>query len=170
MLDRADRASSEEVGKVLSPEFMVRASTDEQASALRDHLGTRAVVMLYTQRCSACREAIDHYLARRATGRGETGVPFLVLSFEENAHRPHGLSDAQFLRAAQEKRDTLFDTGLTPTFWLFDDHGAVLKRQIGYSKVEMDALLDGPTPIGLAVIGDQSAGSRNKDGLSSQSP
>lgn len=142
MVDRSKETAAEQIGKELPPEFLVTAHGQARPAPLRSLIGAGAVVMLHRHGCPACDEAIEYYRVRYI----ETGVThkngFYVLSFDDDAP-PSGLDPSHYLHAAGSRRGTLFDTGITPTFWEFAADAKVVAREVGFSVQDMGALLEG---------------------------
>lgn len=142
LVDKSKEKAAEQVGKELPPEFLVTVHGQERPVPLRSLIGPGAVVMLHKQDCSACTRAIEYYDVRyRDTGIAPRNS-FYVLTFDMDPP-PSGIPASHYLRAAQSSRGTLFDTGITPTFWEFGADAKVIAQEVGYSMQDMGAMLEG---------------------------
>ncbi|MEX2499658.1 MAG: hypothetical protein WD397_12385 [Wenzhouxiangellaceae bacterium] len=122
------------VGQHAPENFMVTQPDGDGVIPITHLLDEEAILVTYRESCSACRTAVNQYLALRG-GRDDYGnTVYLLADHESNV--PNGFPASQFLRVQDAPNEHMFEGRASPRIYRFDEGGALADFMIGHHDLD----------------------------------
>lgn len=124
------------------PDRLVLARRDGGAQIPAPELiSGEAIIMVYSHGCSACRNALNHFLAVRQ-GRPDYGRALYLLAREADFAPPAGFPPAQVLESVSRADSDMFAGIITPRMYRFGPEGRLVEVMIGYERARFGEWLE----------------------------
>lgn len=143
------------VGHVLDQSLEVRVEGAKMPSRLVDVLPPNSIVMKYSTNCSACRNAVDQYLARSLDPALSELPALFLLSFKDDDRFPTGIASNRRLRAIFSRDESWFSGGLYPSIWWFGENSQLVDVMVGLNSLQFDQWMDANGPVTPAANGER---------------
>lgn len=139
ILTSMSRAEVEEnLGQKIDFEQLLLFDQDEQRVNAAEYLNGDKIVMVYSDNCDPCKQAIAD-IALAAGQKTQINENFVAITFDSDYPQTFlNHNQMNLFRADGSRGDTIFSGMVTPAFFVFDQQNVLVKRRNGWSKVFVD--------------------------------
>lgn len=128
----------ENLGRKADFEQLLLFDQDNQRVNATDYLNGGKTVMVYSDNCDPCKQAIAD-IALAAKQKPQINENFIAITFDSDYPQTFlNYNRLNLFRADGSRGDTIFSGMVTPAFFVFDQQNVLVKRRNGWSKVFVD--------------------------------